>query len=525
MDELMIDGPSPGPLRLRMRSSGFIAALALCLLSSGCRTTPLEWIQNGLKVGPNYCRPMATVPNDWIEPAESGLRREPAVDGYWWSAFEDPTLSRLIQTAYCENLDLKVAVTRILNARAQRNIAFGNLFPQSQTATAGYVHAQVPRNLGVGPLLPNTVSVWDVGFNASWEVDLWGRYRRSIEAADGEFAASVEDYGDALVMLLSEVASAYIRLRTFEQRLEFARKNVEVLAGTAELAEERYRAGSATEIDVAQAKSNLAQTQALIHPLVTGKRQAANQLCILTGQPVSEINDELGTGPIPRPPLEIAVGIPADLLCRRPDIRKAERQAAAQAARIGVAEADLYPKLAVSGFLGYAATDVPDLLSPGSFAGYVFPTLQWKVLNYGRIMNNIRAQDAAYTGAVYSYRQSILDAGREVEDELIAFVEAKKQVTRLEEGVEAAGRAMELVLAQYRAGATDFNRVYNTQSLLVNQQDQLAQARGNVAVHLVGAYRALGGGWEYFSQGEIIFDTSTPSVEVSPEAPFVPAPN
>ena len=363
-----------------------------------------------------------------------------------------------------------------------------------------YAHGQISQNLGGLPF-PNLFSVWATGFNVSWEPDFWGRYRRTIEATDADVGASVEGYNQALVLLLSDVASNYVQMRTYEERLRFARSNVEIQKGSLHLADLRFTGGIASELDVRQARSSLAQTEALIPPLEAGRRQAANQLCILMGMPVTELASQLPPGGIPKPPLQVAAGIPAELLRRRPDVRRAERQVASQSARIGVAEADLYPRFAINGFLGYAANDLNNLFEPKSFLGFIIPQFQWNVLNYGRITNNIRAQEARWQTAVLQYQQTVLTAGREVEDSLVAFLQSQQQAARLDEGVAASARSVQLVMTQFEGGVTDFNRVYNTQTTLVNQQDQLAATRGNIALNLIAAYRALGGGWQYFTSG------------------------
>ena len=358
----------------------------ILLTFAGC-TSLREWCHTGCKVGPNFVQPAAPVAPAWVDFSDPRVKHEPAQDCAWWTVFDDATLNGLVETAYRQNLDLRTAATRVLTARAQRGIAVGNLFPQSQTALGTYVHGQVSQNLGLP--LPSDVNIWADGFNASWEIDFWGRFRRSIESANADLEGSVESYGDTLVMLLADVATTYVQFRTFEQRLLFARQNVTIQTRSVKLAEDRFGGGKATELDVRQARSNLAQTEASIPPLVAGRRQAANRLCILMGMPVSDLAEHMEQGPIPHAPVDIAVGIPADLLRRRPDIRRAACQVAAQSAQIGVAEADLYPRLALNGFIGYAANDLKDLFDSKSFIGFIVPTLQWNVLNYGRIANNI----------------------------------------------------------------------------------------------------------------------------------------
>jgi NodT family efflux transporter outer membrane factor (OMF) lipoprotein len=385
---------------------------------------------------------------------------------------------------------------------------------------AAYAHGQISENLNLP--LPGAINLFATGFNMSWELDFWGRYRRTVEAANADWAASVEQYGDTLVMVLSEVATAYVELRTFEQRLEYANENAEIQRGSLVLAENRFKEGLATELDVRQARSSLAQTESTIPPLVTGRRQASNRLCILMGMPVGDLAGELAAAPIPRAPAEVAIGIPADLLRRRPDIRRAERAVAAQSARIGVAEAQLYPSLTLNGFLGFAADDIERLFRSTSFTSFIIPTVQWNVLNYGRIANNIRAQDARLAGAALEYQQAVLSGGREVEDALVAFLEAQKQAAKLEDSVHEAERSVELVLIQFQGGVTDFNRVYNTQAVLVSQQDQLASARGQIALSLIRVYKALGGGWQHFFCGGGM--PRLDGVETAPD-PSATAPN
>jgi NodT family efflux transporter outer membrane factor (OMF) lipoprotein len=477
-------------------SSARIAILLfLALLASGC-TSPRQWWHNGCKVGPDYARPPGPVASTWVDAADPRVKSEPANDCAWWTAFNDPTLNTLIETAYRQNLDLRTAGTRILEARAQRNIAVGNLFPQTQTAVGTYAHAQISQNLNVLP--PGGLDVWATGFNASWELDFWGRFRRMIESNNADLEATAESYRDTLVLLLSDVATNYVQMRTFEERLALARHNVVLQKGSAQLADQRFTNGVASELDLRQALANLAQTEALIPPLEVGRRQAANRLCILMGMPVLDLSSRLSAAPIPKPPMSVAVGIPADLLRRRPDIRRAEREVASQCAQIGIAEADYYPRFTINGFLGYASNDTSTLFEPRSFLGFVIPNFQWNVLNYGRITNNVRVQVARLEGATYRYQQTVLTAGREVEDSLVAFLQAQQQAARLEESVRENERSVELVILQFQGGVTDFNRVYTTQSAMVTQQDQWASTRGNIAINLINVYRSLGGGWQYF---------------------------
>jgi NodT family efflux transporter outer membrane factor (OMF) lipoprotein len=464
-------------------------------------------VHNGFKVGPNFQPPPAPVAADWID-ANARLALKPADDGAWWSVFNDATLNSLIETAYRQNLDLKTAATRVLQARAQRNVAAGNLFPQTQNAVGDYAHAQISENLNIfnnsnlpfAPL-PHILNVWATGFNASWELDFWGGLRRSVEAANADLDASAERFHDALVLLLADVATNYVQIRTFQQRIAFARRNIAIQKGSLQLAQARLRGGKATDLDVEQARSNLAQTESSLAPLEIGVRQANNRLQVLLGQPPGDLVTSLAEAAIPTAPPELAVGIPADLLRRRPDVRRAVREVAAQSARVGVAEADFYPRFGVTGFLGYTASDIRRLFAESSFTGLILPNFQWQILNYGRVLNNVRNQEARLQERTLQFQQAVLTAGREVEDALVGFVQYQLQARNLEVSVRAAERSVALVVDQYRAGRTDFNRVFTAEAQLVTQQDQLAAARGNIALSLISVYRALGGGWQFFEEG------------------------
>jgi NodT family efflux transporter outer membrane factor (OMF) lipoprotein len=473
--------------------------LALVLAVSGC-TTLEQWVHNGFKVGPNFHEPPASVAADWIDASDPRILGKGGNGDDWWEVFHDDALSSLITSAKQENLDLKTAAMHVLEARALRNITAGNLFPQSQNAITEYVHAQISKNLNPfgNPMAPTLgiLNVWATGFNASWELDFWGRLRRDVESSNAKFSASVEEYHDALVTLLADVATNYVQIRTAQQRIAYARRNVEIQQGSLKLARARFKQGKATSLDVEQARSNLAQTESTIPPLVISLRQANDRLCVLQGLPPQDLVAGLKEAPVPMAPADVAVGIPADLLRRRPDVRKALYDAAAQSAQVGVAEADFLPRIGVSGFIGYTADDIRTLFAEKSFTAYVLPSVQWKILNYGRIVNNVRVQDARFQQKILQYQKTVLTAGREVEDALIGFLQSQMQANSLTESVEAAQRSVELVLAQYREGLVDFNRVFTTQSLLVAQQDQLAVARGNIALNLVAVYRALGGGWQ-----------------------------
>lgn len=481
----------------------YAAILMLLVLSTlaGCCQVPggrfRDWWCNGFKVGPNYSRPPAPVASEWIDYTNPRVKSEEGELSAWWTVFNDPTLNRLVQTAYQQNLTLREAGARILEARAQLGIAQGNLFPQSQAAFGDYARVKLSTNTA-NPPVSAWFSNWDAGLTASWELDFWGRYRRAIEAADAELDASVEDYDDVLVVLLSDVAASYVEYRTFQQRLAYARENAEVQRLSFRLASDKFNDGATTERDVRQAEQVLEQTEALIPALEIGKRQAANRLCVLLGMPPTNLDAILGAGSgIPVTPDDVVVGVPADLIRRRPDVRRAERQVAAQSARIGVAVSDLYPHISILGTIGVEAEQFGDLFTtPGSMIGEIGPGVRWDILNYGRLVNNVRVQDARFQQLAYAYQNQVLDAGREVEDGIVVFLRSREQAAHLDASVVAASRTVEITTDQYNEGLVDFTAVYLFQSTLTEQQDQLAVAQGDVALGLIAVYRALGGGWQ-----------------------------
>jgi NodT family efflux transporter outer membrane factor (OMF) lipoprotein len=478
-----------------------VAGLLTLCVGAGCSHVPggrlTHWWRNDCKVGPNYSPPPAPVASHWIEYANPRIRSEEQQLSDWWRVFNDPTLDYLIDTAYQQNLTLRVAGTRILEARAELGIARGELFPQTQNVFAEYQRIKLSQEVANPPAVA-WFSNWRLGATATWELDFWGRFRRAIEAADAELDASVEDFDDVLVILLSDVAAAYVEYRTFEQRLIYARNNVEIQRRSVQLATDKFEGGATTERDVHQARQVLAETEALIPFLEIGRRQAANRLSVLMGMPPTNLDSLLAAGSgIPVAPPDVAVGVPADLIRRRPDVRRAERQVAAQSARIGVAVSDLYPHISLTGTIGLEAEHFDDLFdTPESMFGNIGPGIRWDVLNYGRLINGVRVQDARFQGLAYAYQDRVLNAGREVEDAMVVFLQSQEQARYLGESVQAAARTVEITRDQYTEGEVDFTPVFLFESTLTEQQDEWAVAQGDIALGLIGIYRALGGGWQ-----------------------------
>ena len=480
-----------------MARMSLVSFLVSCMLIGGC-TSLSEYLQNGLKVGPNYGRPPAPVAEDWIDAADKRVRSNPHDVSAWYTVFKDPVLDSLVCSAYQQNLTLREAGSRVLQARAQLAIAAGNFFPQRQDMTGDYtrnaVSTQIANHSNVSSKF---FSQWDYGFHLAWELDFWGRFRRAIESASAGLDASVEDYDGVLVTLLGDVATNYVQLRTLEQRIEYARANVQLQRETLKIVEEREKAGTYTRLDVVQARSTLEQTEALIPELLISLRQTNNRLCILLGIPPEELGPKLGSAPIPTAPAEVAAGIPADLLRQRPDVRRAERQAAAQSAQIGVAEADLYPHIAITGTIGYSAQQFKDLFRSAALVGAVGPSFQWNILNYGRILNNVRLQDARLQELLTVYQNTVLTAAQDVENGLVTFLRAQQRAQFQAASVADAEEAVKIALKnQWPAGLIDFTRVTQLEQNLVQVQDTLAQARGEIGLGLIQVYRALGGGWQ-----------------------------
>ena len=491
-----------------------------------------EYVHNGFKVGPDYGRPDAPVASAWIEAEHPGVRNVPPASGDWWSVFQDPILTEMIQQAYEKNPNLRVVGARVLEARAGQAMAVGNIFPQTQQFQSQYSRYNFNKNLPlVGQLAsgsPNSKSSlafsnWFSGFNLTWELDFWGRLRRDIESNNASLDASVEDYDSALVTLFSDVATNYFQYQVAQQRIKIARNNVDIQEKILGLAEQKFRVGTTTKLDVEQAKTILEQTRSTIPSLEIQQGQANDSLCILLGIPPRDLAPDLGPGPdlgqspVPNTPDWAAVGIPADLLRRRPDVRSAERQVASQSAQIGVAEADLYPTFFINGTLGWDAEDFSKAFSTKSFLGILTPSFRWNILNYGRIQNNIHLQQAKTEEQIATYQTQVLSAGREVQVALRGFLRSQDQAMSLGRSVDAATAATEVGLSQYRTGTIDFNRVFNLETTQVQQQDRLASSQGDIALNLISVYRALGGGWEYRL-------SKIPSQEYETPMPKAPAP-
>jgi NodT family efflux transporter outer membrane factor (OMF) lipoprotein len=456
----------------------------------------------GCAVGPSFTTPQAVVAQSWRVQNDPRVAAQAAADAAWWRAFGDPTLDRLVELAYQQNLSLQVAGLRIMEARAQLGIASGRQWPQLQELLGSASWNGVSKNTPVGSVLPHrNYGDYQLGFDAAWEIDIWGKYRRGVESQSAALLASVADYAAALVSLTAEVARTYVAIRTYEVLIAEARANEKVQAEGLEIAQARYHNGATSELDPSQATTLLQSTRASIPQLQASLQQARDALCTLLGQPAGAADGLLGApAGIPKAPATVAVGVPAEMLRRRPDIRSAELAAAAQCARIGIAKAELYPSFSLFGTIGLQTSTVGgtthSLFSTNSIFYTAGPRFTFPFFNYGRLTNAVRVEDARFQQLLVSYRDTVLKAAQEVEDALAGFLHAQEAMVFEQGAVTSAARSVELSFVMYREGATDYQRVLDAERSLLEQQDSLAQTTSSVATNLIALYKALGGGWE-----------------------------
>lgn len=457
--------------------------IALLMALAGCAS-----------VGPSYEPPRTHVPDVWSAQPDPAIVPDPAQVRAWWTVFEDPLLTRYIEAAASQNLDLKAAWARVKQARAQLGVVTGDRYPLVD-AVGEATRSQSSGNVEPGtPLV--TTSRHTLGMDASWEIDLFGRVRRSIEAAAADLETSEEDRLDVMTSLYADVARTYLLLRTAQARLAATEGNIDSQRQVLDLTRSRFRFGLATDLDVAQAEDVLANSEAQVPPLRSIIRQSANSLALLLALHPGSLDEELReVTPIPVPPEQVAVGVPSDLLRQRPDIRRAERALAGETARIGVATSELYPRFALLGVLGLDATDAAKVFASGSTFTSFGPTLRWNVFDAGRIRGQIKVADARTEEALLQYEQTVLRALSEVENAMTAFVEERNRMEALQRSVSASRRTLKLAVDLYKEGLRDFQSVLDAQRTLFDVENQLAVARGNIADNLVQLYRALGGGW------------------------------
>jgi NodT family efflux transporter outer membrane factor (OMF) lipoprotein len=450
-------------------------------------------------VGPSYVAPKISPPTQWRSELVGGLNpaASPETLAQWWSILGDPRLTQLIERAAAHNLDLRQAQARVREARARRGAAVADLAP-SVDATGSVTRSRGSQDAG-GGMVSN---LFRAGFDSSWELDLFGGTRRSIQAAQADLEASQEDLRDVLVSLLAEVAQNYVDVRSYQARLAIAEANREAQEGTYRIALDRSNAGAASGLAVEQAKYNLESTRSQIPTFRIGLDQAKIRLAVLIGENPGAVDADLAERePIPTTSGEVAVGVPADCVRRRPDVRRAERQLAAETARIGEATADLYPKLSLTGSIGLESLSAGSLIKADNYFYQLGPTLQWRIFDAGRIRQNIAIEDTIAEQKLLSYQSAVLTALQEVEDAMVAYAQEQVRRQSLQAAVDAAQSAVQISRDQFEAGLTDFQNVLDAQRSLLSFQEQLAESEAAVTSDLIRLYKGLGGGWSSGGNG------------------------
>lgn len=472
-----------------------LLALLLLIAASSCK-----------KVGPDFVPPLAPYKADWIEGKRDDIDTSGELITDWWSLFNDPLLDYFTAVARQQNLPLRIALYRILEARALLGIAIGEFFPQLQEAFGDATRTQLskfePR------FVPGTQRIFKdyrLGFRAAWELDIWGKFRRAIESEAASLDASIANYDDILVLLQADVAAAYATIRSTQELIEIIKQNVTLQERSVQITSAQYKGGFVSELDVQQATVLLKNTEARLPELETQLRLAQNALCVLLGIPANDIHDLFTDNQkTPIPPETILVPIPESLLFRRPDIRRAYYEAASQSARIGVAVADFFPQISLTGTIGYNSRgNFPAILGGNgslfdrdSLTFSYGSQFNWPILNYGRITNRVRAQHAIFLQTAVNYQNTVLEAYREIEDALIGFINSKERVRIFQESVQASERSVDLARRQYVEGMVDFTRVLDTTRSLLDDEESHVRAKLETVLSVIDAYKALGGGWE-----------------------------
>jgi multidrug efflux system outer membrane protein len=460
-----------------------LAPLSLLLLA-GCAS-----------VGPEYERPETASNPEWLQTEMEQFENSPAELAAWWRTLNDADLNALIDTAILQNNNLRIAGLRVLEAQASLGIATGNRFPQVQAITGGAAYTDN------GDL---ALEQYDLGAGLSWEIDFWGRFSHGVEAADATYLASLANYDDVMVLVTATVADIYVVIRATEEQLRLARDSIKLQQRSYDIVEVLFRNGSSAELDALQARTLLLSTEATIPDLEATLRQAKNALSVLLGTAPSDYAEFFkGDGTQPAVPSLVSIGVPADLLRQRPDVRRAELQAMAQNAIVGVATADLYPSFSLTGFIGASSTNVDsgnatidNLFSSDGSAFSVGANFNWPFLNYGRIRSNIDVQDARLQQALIAYQETVIQAAREVEDAIASMASTRSKDKILSESVAIAQRSADLAFLRYQEGFADYQRVLDAQQALFAQQQRFAANRGEVVRSVIQLYRSLGGGWQ-----------------------------
>ena len=471
---------------------------------------------SGCVVGPDYHRAASNAPAAWVSPADTAITNRAATPSSWWASFNDAELDSLIQRAVRSNLDLRVAEARLRQARAVRGGSVADFAPQVDASGSALRQLQSKNQpfFGALPLpanFPYEYSVYQVGFDASWEIDLFGGKRRAFEAATADWQGAAEARNDAMVSLLAEVARNYVELRGGQQRLEVARRDLKLQQEELELTRTRYLGGVATELDVTRDAALLAAQQAVIPPLETATRSTMYALAVLLGlQPGALVAELSPVANVPVVPPQVPIGLPSDLLRRRPDVRRAERQLAAETARIGVAKAEWFPKLSLTGDAGMESVALSNWLNPSSRIWSIGPSVQWNALDFGRVRAQVRAQTAVQEAALATYEKAVLVSLQEAENAIVAYAEEQNRHRALIDEVADNRRSLDMANSLYAAGRTNFLDVLDVRRSLFQSDDLLAGSDQAVSLDLIALYKALGGGWETLPQAQTLATAGAP---------------
>lgn len=473
-----------------------IFAFTACLSMSACM------------VGPDYKEPKTPVAAHWPQ-KDASVKETPYRNGIWWGVFRDPALTAVINQGYQSNLSLQSAGVRVLQSRAQLAQSVGELYPQQQVLMGNYTYNRLGGS-SLQSVLPQSFDTAMLGFSANWELDFWGKYRRAIQSSNAAFLASTAAYDNALITLVSDIASTYIKIRTIEAQIRITRANINVQAIGLRMARSRYKEGQTSLVDVEQAQTQLSETQASLPTLFASLQRQKDSLAVLLGTVPNGADALLKNGHgIPKAPRTIAVGIPRETLIRRPDIYQAREEAIAQSAAIGAAKANLYPALSLSGTFAFASNNIgtssiSDIFNWSNRTIMAGPGVNWPILNYGQITNAVRTQDAVFQQSLLSYMNLVLKAQQEVQDNISAYIQAKSAEHYLTRANSSAVRALRLALIRYKEGETDFTPVLNAEQQQLRVQTSLVNAQGDIPQAAVALYRALGGGWEIRKGNDIV---------------------
>ena len=468
----------------------------------------------GCKVGPNYQAPRRAMPANWLPPTTAPTTQNASIPvpaqaadvARWWSNFNDPTLDSLVARAIQSNLDLKQAEARLLQARAQRGVVAAGLWPQGNVTGSYRRQGSDSKNVqttsgGVVRSSGGSHDLFQGGFDASWELDVFGGLRRDVEAANADIRAAVEDRRDVLVTLTSEVALNYIDLRGLQRQIFIAQENLKAQAYSANLTHQRQRGGFVSGLDAANADAQVATTRSQIPILQQQARQTIYNIALLLGlEPAALVGELESTSAIPPTPAAVPIGLPSELLRRRPDIRRAEERLHAATARIGVATADLFPRFTLTGSLNSSGNQARDVPNWNNAFWSIGPGVSWPIFSAGSIRSRIGVSNAVQEQAAITYEQAILIALRDVESALVAYAQEQQHHAALLEAEAANRKALQLSQTLYTQGQTGFLDVLTAERSLYSSQDALAQSERTMATNLVALYKALGGGWEAIDQ-------------------------